>query len=301
MIRGDYLPYSRITFKAELDKSLNILEGILTGIGIDRKFNFDELEELRQWCEAHEELSGTLPFSELLPLIQQSLEDDTLTEEENNDILWLCEKYKNDTRFFDILTADIQQLHGIMHGIIADNQITEEEVIGLRTWLYDNEHLTGRYPYDELSTLLMEILKDGIVTPEESNRLKCFFSEFVRPEEAYVIDIDEINELKKYITIGGICATCPTIEFQERTFCFTGASSKTTRNGFENIVTSLGGTFKNNVSSKTHYLVIGNEGNPCWAYSCYGRKVEAAVELRKDGHGLVIVHENDFWDAVDDL
>lgn len=54
-------------------------------------------------------------------------------------------------------------------------------------------------------------------------------------------------------------------------------------------------------SKKVNYLVVGGEGNPCWAYACYGRKVEKAVELRRQGHPIVIVHENDFHDAVLDL
>ncbi len=29
-------------------------------------------------------------------------------------------------------------------------------------------------------------------------------------------------------------------------------------------------------------LVIGGGANPCWAYACYGQKVEKAVELRSD-------------------
>ena len=48
------------------------------------------------------------------------------------------------------------------------------------------------------------------------------------------------------------------------------------------------------------YLVIGANGNECWAYSAYGRKVEQAIELRKSGSRLTIIHEFDFWDAVED-
>ena len=46
--------------------------------------------------------------------------------------------------------------------------------------------------------------------------------------------------------------------------------------------------------------MVGNSGNPCWAYACYGRKIEEAVTLRKAGAKVVIVNETDFWDAVDD-
>ena len=65
-------------------------------------------------------------------------------------------------------------------------------------------------------------------------------------------------------------------------------------------VERLGGVFIPNLSQKTDFLVVGAGGNPCWAFSCYGRKVEKAAELRKEGHSITIVHESDFWDAVQD-
>lgn len=54
------------------------------------------------------------------------------------------------------------------------------------------------------------------------------------------------------------------------------------------------------VSNKTDYLIIGADGNPCWAYACYGRKVEVAVKLRKEGGKILLVHEYDFLDALAD-
>ncbi|RPI99888.1 MAG: NAD-dependent DNA ligase, partial [Deltaproteobacteria bacterium] len=83
-------------------------------------------------------------------------------------------------------------------------------------------------------------------------------------------------------------------------FCFTGASSRYKRSELKDIVIRFGGKCTNNVAKFLDYLVIGAEGNPCWAYACYGRKVEAAVKLRKEGHKLLLVHENDFHDAIAD-
>lgn len=40
------------------------------------------------------------------------------------------------------------------------------------------------------------------------------------------------------------------------------------------------------------------KGNPCWAYACYGRKIEKAMELRKKGAQILIVHEADFLDIT---
>ena len=48
------------------------------------------------------------------------------------------------------------------------------------------------------------------------------------------------------------------------------------------------------------YLIVGADGNPCWAFACYGRKIEKAMELRKAGARIALVHESDFHDAVQD-
>jgi hypothetical protein len=67
------------------------------------------------------------------------------------------------------------------------------------------------------------------------------------------------------------------------------------------MIEQMGGVFSTSVTPKVHFLVVGANGNPAWAYSCYGRKVEQAMKLRAEGHSLVIVHENDFWDSIQDL
>lgn len=56
--------------------------------------------------------------------------------------------------------------------------------------------------------------------------------------------------------------------------------------------------YLDNVVHELDYLIIGADANRAWAYSCFGRKVEKAIELRKRGHKLLIVHEVDFWDAL---
>ena len=95
-------------------------------------------------------------------------------------------------------------------------------------------------------------------------------------------------------------ASCPQIEFAGMKFCFTGGSSRYTRDELFDTVRRLGGTVTNSVSGKLNVLVVGADGNPCWAYSCYGRKIAQAMQLRKSGARILVVHENDFHDAVAD-
>jgi hypothetical protein len=52
------------------------------------------------------------------------------------------------------------------------------------------------------------------------------------------------------------------------------------------------------VSPDLDYLIVGVGGNPCWAYSSYGRRIEKALELRRQGSKLLIVHESDFFIAL---
>ena len=52
------------------------------------------------------------------------------------------------------------------------------------------------------------------------------------------------------------------------------------------------------MSPKVDYLIIGDQGSSNWAFSCYGRKVVQAVNLRKQGHPMKVVHEDEFWHAL---
>ncbi|MEG1758758.1 MAG: BRCT domain-containing protein, partial [Oscillospiraceae bacterium] len=152
--------------------------------------------------------------------------------------------------------------------------------------------------FDEFESILTGICADGQVSELERQQLKVFLGDFVDARDSYNINQAEMDELKSKIHISGVCALCPEIVFENHLFCFTGESTKMKRNDIAEIVSERNGLFADSVSGKTNYLVVGAGGNPCWAFSCYGRKVEKAVDLRKKGNPIVIVHENDFWDAM---
>ena len=295
------MEYRKYTYKSELDKALNTLVGILKGVSLDNEINIMEIEELQNWCQLHQGVRKQHPFNEFVPMVENAIKDNVLSEDEIQDMLWLCKNIKTDSIYFDLITSDIQKLHGLLHGILADNQINDEEIHMLREWIDENDHLMNSYPYDEISSLLLSVLSDGKIDNKEKALLKAFFSEFIYLKESYNINQLEIENIRSILKIGGICAACPEIRILESSFCFTGASSRIKRDEIKYLVESLGGIYNNNVIRDTKYLVVGNDGNPCWAFSCYGRKVEKAMQMRKQGHLITIVHENDFWDAVADM
>ena len=182
---------------------------------------------------------------------------------------------------------------------MADGKITTEEMQNLSNWLDDNTHLVGCYPYDEIYSVVTAVLRDGVVDSEEEKLLKLVFSDFVDLNTIPSASQSEIERIKKEITISGICAMDPPLKFEDAVFCFTGKSSRSNREEIGRIINANRGVLKNAVTKDIHFLIIGDGGNPCWAYSCYGRKVEQAIELRKKGGRILIVHENDFWDHLE--
>lgn len=294
----DEMQYEMYTFRSQFEKSLYTLIGIIEGIRSDSVITVEEKEELVNWCMVHNEFKTKEPFKSIIALINNSLSDDILTDEEIEEILYACKNQNQNNPYYDLITNSLQELSGILHGILSDNVVNTEEITELKKWLQENDYLENTFPYAEVYSVVHKVLEDNMVDHEEEKMLKVFFSEFVDQRNSINIDTPALAELKATIKISGICSLAPEIDFKEKTFCFTGASSKATRSEIAHKVLSSGGLFTDSLNKKVDYLIIGNEGNPCWAFTCYGRKVEKAMVMRREGHKIILVNEIDFWDAL---
>ena len=299
----DHDSYRHFATRQRVDKAVQTFQGLVSGITIDGELNADEIAELLNWTREYADLLGRSPFKELKEKLDQIMADGQIDPEEQEDLLWVCRNLSPESEYFNDITHDIQQLHGIMHGIMADGQVTLAEATGLQEWMEAHADLKGTYPYDELDSLLTTILTDKMIDDSEQQTLRLFFEDFIEYSFAKKVRTESQRvkaALPKSITLPGICAMCPEIAFENRVFTFTGTSAKATRKQIVDQITGMGASFSPSVTPQTHYLVVGAGGNPCWAFSCYGRKVEKAVGIRKAGGTILIVHENDFWDAVEE-
>lgn len=294
----DEMVYRGYTQKSEYDKALSTLIGISKGIVIDKVVEKAEIEELLNWISVHSYLDKYQPFSELIPVIRGIVEDGIIDESELEDLAWICSQFEPDGKYYEFTTLSIQMLHGVFHGILSDGVLTDQEIHSLDEWIKGNDFLSGTYPYDEINSLLSDVLEDGVITDTERDILRSFIGDFIDASASININAGELEELRKQYNISGICAKSPNLSIESKCFCFTGKSSRAKRSDIQEIVEKNSGLFSNNVTKETDYLIVGDEGNPCWAFSCYGRKVEKAVSMRKSGHNIVIVHENDFWGKV---
>lgn len=288
--------YTRFCTPQNLHKSLNTLKGILNGINIDGQISGAEVSELRNWCNENISHQDKHPYNELIPIIDSALEDNILDQDEFHDIQWFLDKATSENTYYDYITSELQVLQGMMHGILADGHVSDDEIKMISQWVDDHEELQGTYPYDELNSLLLEILSDKKVTEHERQILHAFFNEFCNLSVS-----SQIKHIQDTPMISGYCAVTPEITFEEKLFCFTGMSVRAKRSELVDVVESLGGMFSKTPNRKLNYLIYGAAGNQCWAFSCHGRKVEQVVKMRKEGLPVVIVHENDFWDACEDI
>lgn len=286
------------TSKAQADKAINSLKGILLGINSDGQINAKEIEELDRWVIEHNHLINRNPFNEFLSLIQNRISNKIPSSEAIEDLFWLCQKYEGDNYYYSGVTSDLQILQGICHGILADGEINDHEIFDLHNWLQTNEHLNTYYPYDEIRSLILSVVADKVIDDQERTVLKAYFNQFVNLHNPEIKS--QISSETAGVNIAGLCTSDPQVTFPGKTFCITGILQRGNREDIQKAIELRGGIPTESVTKKTDYLIVGDNGNPAWAFSCYGRKVEKALSMRKEGHTIVLIHEFDFADILEE-
>jgi hypothetical protein len=288
-----------ITARARADKAINSLKGILEGIISDGRVLEDEINELNEWSKAHDFLVSRKPFNEFMKMIDLATSEAHPSMEEVEDMLWLCQKFEVDNYYYNAVTADLQTLQGLCHGLLADGALTDVEIVNLHNWLEENVHLATYFPYDELRSLLFTILADGRIENDERLILMSFFNQFIQIQDDRIRE--KVEEQTKGFNVFALCSTDAEINFESKIFCLSGMFSRMSKSEIAGQIVAAGGVVTAGLTRKTDYLIIGDNGNPAWTFACYGRKVEKAMEMRKSGHNVVIVHEYDLFDALESL
>lgn len=268
------------------------LEGLLRGISADGTIDSSETERLRRWLAQNDEYRNVIPFAELHRQVERALADGTLTVEEVEDLLFVVSKLTTVNPYFDQLRGGIQVLMGVLAGIAADQKLEDSEADALLEWADDWMHLRGLWPYDEIEAIVTTIVARNRVA-EHGRRLLMLAEEF--PVAGLT---ERCQDATVPLSISGVCTVDPTIVFEDRGFAFSGESRKCIRCELEGHVLRRGGRVLKSITKDIDFLVVCDEGNELWAFACYGRKVERAYMMRREGHRVQIVAERDFWDAI---
>jgi hypothetical protein len=271
---------------------LHELEGLLHGITADGVINDQEVQRIRRWLLENEPYTWLHPFSELSGHLETVLADGVITADETDDLLFVIGKLTTANPYFDSLRAGLQVLTGLLSGVAADAALGEDEARAMSSWADDWSHLQGLWPFDECYSIVTTMLARGQVA-EYRDHLFDLARQFPVAGEMDA----ETGELPP-VLVKGVCAVDPNIVFPQKQFVFTGDSTRAARPQLEGLVQERGGTPWPRVTKALDYLVVCDYGSKHWAFSCYGRKIEQVYKMRQQGHHAVIVHENDFWDAL---
>ncbi len=188
-----------------------------------------------------------------------------------------------------------QSLTGLCAGMMLDNSLSEEEIKGLYQFLLEFSDLSYEWPYSHLLSKVQSILEDGIVTEQERKDFEEVIRKFIG---GTLQDTGAVTGLSTSLPI----ETGVPIVFQQKTFCFTGQSKYGTRSACRTAIEIRGGIVKDGIVKDLDYLVIGELATRDWIETNYGRKIQKAMDMKKDGQSKVaIIGESDWMLALESI
>lgn len=187
-----------------------------------------------------------------------------------------------------IADRQIDELIGIVKGVMADGMVTQGEVEFLLRWMETNRQAANVWPAKALYPRLAQVATKGFMTLHEEGEMLDLLMKTVGGNTASQTG-HASNSTKLPLT-----EPLGRLSFDARAFCFTGTFHSGTREWCHSQVTSRGGRSIGNITKKLDYLVIGDIGNESWAHSTHGRKIEKAVEYNSMGCSIAIVSE-EYW------
>ena len=185
--------------------------------------------------------------------------------------------------------AQISELIGIAHGLVADGHVNQSEAEYLYQWLATNRYEVDNPLVDFLFQRVKGYFEDDVLDADEAEELMETLKLFSSGKF-------ELDELLKTTTLP-LCDPAPEIVFPSRQFCFTGTFGFGARTACEAEIAKRGGQ-SGPLASKTNYLVIGIYANENWAETAYGRKIEKAAKMRDDGTPIHIISEPHWLNAL---
>jgi len=187
-------------------------------------------------------------------------------------------------------TRDVCELLGIVKGVLFDGVVSDAEVRALSQWLETHPDAHADWATRTVWERLKHATADGVIDDAERQDLVATLDALVGGTVTAQTGADAATWLP-------LCRPVPTIEWTGHLYVFTGKFAFGTRDTCEREVERRGGACTSSVSGRTTFVVIGTFASRDWATTSYGRKIQAAVELRERGTPLRIVSE-DHWAAA---
>lgn len=191
-----------------------------------------------------------------------------------------------------VAERQIDELIGLVKGVLADGAICQGEVEFLYRWLSTNRYASKSWPANVLYPRIVEALHDGHVDEDEEKELMELLMATVGNNTA------PLNWQHSNSTSLPLCKPEPPVLFDQQTFCFTGKFNSGTRNWCETQVKQRNGLAASSITKKLNYLVIGEIGSRDWLHSTHGLKIKKAMDYRDSGTPLHIISEKHWYEHL---
>lgn len=152
------------------------LAGLIYGISLDGIVNKNEYEALKNWCTINEGLCENESFQKLHSQIRPIIEDGQVNNEELEVMKNILREFIGDVGSEKLAKPNLFFLQGIFQGILSSGDVNTYEIYRLNQWMEKNEHLQSDSTFNELFSLVQNVLEDKKVDDEESKKLKEFFA-----------------------------------------------------------------------------------------------------------------------------
>lgn len=189
------------------------------------------------------------------------------------------------------INVAIEHLLGMAQGMLADGHLHDMEIQFLSAWIESNAEAAQEWPISAVAARLRNALADGVITEEERDHLTATLRDLLAN------DFSETGSATQEPTRLPLTDEVD-VQVDAAGFCLTGEFAYGTRSACQRLLEKAGGVAIDSVSKKIRYLVVGSRISNDWAHTSYGRKIERAVELQQQGHGISIISEKRWLQAL---
>jgi NAD-dependent DNA ligase len=187
------------------------------------------------------------------------------------------------------LFRQIDELIGLIKGVMADGAVHQSEVEFLVKWLEKNKDTLDQWPAVAIFPRLKAALSDGSLDGEEEKEIRELLH--VALEQHSVREANDTANIP-YTT------PVPAIQFANRTFCFTGKFQSGSRPWCVSQIIARGGIAASKLTQNVNYLIVGELNSGSWVNDKHGRKIGKAIKYRNAGAKIAILSEQNWFEQL---
>jgi len=270
------------------EKSAYVLRGILQGITGGDDLNKSEILYMDAWLKKQEYLNLEGDALDLVEWVKTILADGKVTKEEADDLRSMIETIlEYGVPESPYQEPRVNEFLGLLKGICADDRLDLSEIESIEKWIDRNADMADKFPVEPVYDRIRAAKADRHIDQEEKTDLYKLLSELAGDNSS--LDADTSGSVASIF-----CDIVDEFAHTDKTYCFTGKFLYGTRKRCEQTARELGAEATSRVTRQVDILVIGTLTSRDWRFDNYGRKIESALELRKE-HGSPMILSEEQW------